>query len=170
MRDQCHQADDQFHPCPLQSVSQSVLGQNAAPLIVPEGLAVSHLTWWFLLPLYEYVSVGPFTLLEVGGRRLNSLPKRSIMTQTCVESVMLRQLESCDSCGCQCMDSLTSSNHTNYYPHLLADCLRVWDLVKRSNQSQVSISRELVECHQASLPSQGTFKAVRLAQCFLEII
>lgn len=58
----------------------------------------------------------------------------------------------------------------HYRPHLLVDCRRVWDLVKCSTQSQVSVSWELVECHQASLPSQGTFKAVRLAQCFLEII
>lgn len=46
------------------------------------------------------------------------------------------------------------------------DCLRLWDLVKRIAESQAGVSGELVECHQAGLPSQGTFKAVRLAQCF----
>lgn len=46
------------------------------------------------------------------------------------------------------------------------DRLRLWDLVKRRAESQASISGEPVECHQASLRSQGTFKAVRLAQCF----
>lgn len=46
------------------------------------------------------------------------------------------------------------------------DCLRLWDLVKRRAESQASVSGEPGECHQVSLPSQGTFKAVRLAQCF----
>lgn len=46
------------------------------------------------------------------------------------------------------------------------DCLRLWDLVKRRAESQLSLSGELVECHQASQLRQGTFKAVRLAQCF----